>query len=158
MRNIPALVFEKEIFDFNPNVEPKDGDSENDQYLNFFRNNTNGVVSDHAIVTHYYPAIDDYWSKNTKSYNVPMKIEIRLFENKTKLVEIAKLTVNVASFKNEAENTEVFDVSACVENELDYNWFMVKFDDTADNTRKYKKYSAQIENNFRTIMDISPLR
>lgn len=159
VRNVPAFVFEKKIDDFNNYQEPKEGEeSENDQYLHFFRNNTNGVVSNHATVTHYYPKNPSYWSNNTEKFDVPMKIEIRLFDNHTRLNEVGKLTINVASFKRNAVNYEMFDTSDCVENEYDYNWFLVKFDDTAKNAKKYQKYTAQIQNSFRSILNISPLR
>lgn len=157
VRNIPTLVFEKKISNFNKEPEKVDGDTENEQYLRFFRNNTNQVKSDHATVTHFYPAINNYWSKNSDLYNVPMKIEIRLFDNETRLNEVARLTINVASFKHDASNYDIFDVDACIENDYDYNWFLVKFDDASDGA-KYKKYSSQIENAFRQLMGISPLR
>lgn len=163
VRNIPTLVFEKKISNFNRKADNVDGDNENDLYLRFFRNNTNLVESDFATVTHYYPAVEYYWSNRTNAYQVPMKIEIRLFNNETRENQVASLTINVASFKHDAGipqkgNNDVFDVSACVENEFDYDWFLVKFDDSSDNTKRYRKYSSQISNAFRALMDISPIR
>lgn len=163
VQNVPCLVFEKEVENFHNQADIEEGDHENEEYLRYFHQNTNGVASNFTIVTHYYPNDPNYWKKdefNKGNYTVPLKIEIRLFNEKERSNEIARLTINVATFKgDQAIPYELFDLSTCDGIQPDdYTRFRLKFDERSKQVERYRKYKKQIENAFRSLMDISPTR
>jgi len=159
VRNVPTMVFERTISQFNPTNLEKTHRSKNQVYIDFILENMNGIESDHAIVTHYYPTVNDFFGKDYEHLKVPMKIEIRLFSNEERIEEIAKLTINVASFRRYDENKhKLYDVSKCATHEYDYNWFLVQFDDTPDAVKKYRRFESQIKDSFIQLLQLSPFR
>ena len=159
VQNVPAFVFEKKISNFNKKVEKEEEDERNENLLSFFRNNTNLVKSDHATVIHYYPNSTKYWSEEMdSSYNVPMKIEIILFDQEDRVDEIAKLTVNFASFRPSLGSNDIYDLGSCIGDEHDYNWVLIQFDGVSEDARKYQRHISQVKARFKEEMQISPLR
>lgn len=166
VQNVSCHVFEMEISDFNKPIEGQDEDRENADYLHFIRKNWNGVVSDHATVTHWYPLADNHWSDSEFNHalSVPLKIEIRLFDDGKRANEIAKLTINVAAFTSETYSFhlhELLDLSVCEERPEDQIRFRMKFAETSAVIEKTRMYKKQIERAFRETMwstNISPIR
>lgn len=155
VHNIPTQAFERQFKNYNKKVD-KDHDSENQDILDRIKKNMNCIFSNNAIVTHYYPkGIKNYWGEDTDTFKVPLKIEIRLFGEELR-EEIAKLTINVASFKENPIDYELFDLEKCVEHSYDYNWFLLKFEDP--DVKKYKNFMPLIKNSFRLALPLSNLR
>lgn len=155
--DVPCMVFESTFSDYS--LEPtNDGDTQNQLYLDLIRKNVNGVKSNYTTVTHYYPLPQEFWGKKAENLNVPMKIEFRLFSDAQRTDELAKLTINVASFNPYFEDNQIYDLTKCAEHAYDFNWFLVKFDKTPEAVQKYKKFESQIKNRFTQLLDISPLR
>lgn len=161
-----CLIFERSITGFDRQSAESRDDSPNQMYLDFIRMNLNGIRSDNAIVTHYYPKATDHWGAKAERFAVPIKIEIRLMDSATE--EIAKLTINVASFKplvdDQFERNEIYDLTKCVEHTpYDYDWFQVKFDhrpidDRPTTVEQFDTYEAQIKSHFRMLFKLSALR
>lgn len=155
VHGVRCLVFEKKFSHFNKEPDKEDEDLENAEYLHYFRPNTNGVASEFATVTHYYPADPDHWSDlsghRQSRFIVPLKIEIRLFGEGARTNEIARLTINVANFISNIENYELFDLSTCEKQTDEHTSFLIKFDAPGQEAKRFLKYRKQIESSFRDI-------
>lgn len=109
------------------------------------------------IVTHYYAAYNFEPESNKK---LPIRVDLRQFKNGQLDAQLGYFVFLINKFYPRLDfgRQEIFDISNCMPNYYQYNWFLIEVACAPDEIEKLKKAQLALIEAFRKELSISSLR
>lgn len=109
------------------------------------------------VITHYYPTNDFVMDSPNK---LPIRIDVRQFSNADLDKQKGYYVFLINKFHPNLDfaRQEIFDISSCMTNYYEYNWFLIEFTCTPDQIKNLKNAQLSLLDSFRKQLAISALR
>lgn len=109
------------------------------------------------ILTHYYAAYN-FDLESTKK--LPIRVDLRQFESDQLDVQLGYYVFLINKFYPALDfgRQEIFDISNCMPNYYQFNWFLIEITCANNEVEKLKKAQLALVEAFRKELSITPLR
>lgn len=154
IRNVPQVLTLADKSSFVGRFETRNIDCL--VYESVFKLEVNGEKQS-FIVTHYYAAYNFELESAKKQ---PIRVDLRQFEDEQLAVQLGYYVFLINKFYPALDfgRQEIFDISNCMPNYYEYNWFLIEFACATDEVEKLRKAQLALIDAFRSQLSITALR
>lgn len=156
IRNIPQVLKLADKSSFVGRFETRNIDCM--VYESVFTLKVNGENQNQGfVVTHYYA---EYNFQKESEKKLPIRVDLRQFENDQLAVQLGYYVFLINKFYPALDfgRQEIFDISNCMPNYYEYNWFLIEVACSTGEVEKLRKAQLALIEAFRKELSISALR